>query len=146
MSCYCTLHINSTAHAQLPADLFLAKSLRNFSFTDNESAERRARRARLSAQGINARPNLPRYWWQMDTDGIVDGTDIHAHVYWLLAQLKKGRLLCELAAHGYEYWLSVYWGGNGTGGGPLITRETIEMLKLHDTQMGISFYYKDGSS
>lgn len=140
MNCYCTLHINSSDHEQLPSEMFLKKALKRIEFRDNESPERRARRERMSAKGIFQRSDLPRYWWHLDSSGKVVGDDIQAHLLWILAQLRKDKLLCELDLAGYQYWFSVFWEGNGTGGGPLITQRTIELLLRHKADLGIGFY------
>lgn len=140
MTCYCTLHINSNDHAQLPPGMFLSKSLKSIEFTDNESPERRARRERMLAKGIPQRPHLPRYWWQLDSNGKAYGDDVYAHLVWILAQLKKGRLLSDLNPAGYQYWFSVFWEGNGTGGGPLIAQDTMGLLLQHKADLGLGFY------
>jgi hypothetical protein len=94
----------------------------------------------MSAKGFMPRPNLPRYWWHFNSDGKVSEDDIHTHLLWMLAQLRKGRLLSELGLAGYQYWFSVFWQSNGTGGGPLITQQTAELLLRHKADLGIGFY------
>lgn len=145
MRCYCTLHINSRHRPELPAGMFLGKALRSIEFTDNESPERVARRDRLSAKGIVHHSDLPRYWWQLDSDGKVSGDDVHAHLAWLVAQLRKDKLLSELKAGDYQYWFSVFWPGNGTGGGPLVTRQAVELLARHEAELGVGFYYEEAT-
>lgn len=46
---------------------------------------------------------------------------------------------------GYKYYFSVFWGGNGTGGGPFITSETSALLAEHEAEIEICFYYEDAS-
>lgn len=79
----------------------------------------------------------------MDTNGKVDSDDLRDHLSWLLNRLKRGKLLTDLSLQGFEYYFSVFWGGNGTGGGPLITREALAMLTLHGAEMGVCFYYEE---
>lgn len=150
MTCYCTLIIHSSDHASLPVGVFRGSAIKKFEFTDQESAERRASRQRMRAAGFREHPNLPRYWWNLDTKGRVAGDDVHIHLAWLLGQLAKGSLLSALTAQGYTYWFSMFWGGNGTGGGPLITHEAVALLSLHGAEMGVSFYHEqaplDGSA
>ena len=140
---YCTLFISSRTHAALPSSIFLASAIRAADFSDNMSPERVASRARLQKAGIQQRPDVPRYWWHLDTNGKVDSDDLRDHLIWLLNLLKRGKLLTDLSLQGFEYYFSVFWGGNGTGGGPLITREALAMLTLHGAEMGICFYYQE---
>ena len=142
MTCYCTLHISSRDKAVLPAELFLASSSKAMIFVDQETPTRRASRARLHAQGILSRPDLPRYGWQLDTNGRVKGDTLHEHLNWIVGRLRSGKLLVELKTQNYDYWFSIFWGGNGTGGGPLITREATAILTRHDAPMGVGFYYE----
>ncbi|WP_157128542.1 hypothetical protein [Cupriavidus sp. USMAA2-4] len=145
MNCFCTLFINSRHNADLPVSMFSYRSISQFDFTDNESPERLAMRSRLEMKGILQSADRPRYWWNINTDGKVSGSDIDEHIAWLVARVRPGRLLNELSAAGYGYFFSVFWPGNGTGGGPLITLRTVEMLASHRAELGVGFYYDDAS-
>jgi hypothetical protein len=143
VTCYCTLHINSSDHAILPKDLFPSSAAKKFRFTDQQSPERKASRQRLRMQGLALSEDRARYWWHLNTDGRVMGDDIHVHISWLVGQLAKGQRLAALKAQGYHCWFSMFWGGNGSGGGPLITHEAMALLTLHEAELGVGFYYEE---
>lgn len=140
---YCSLFISSRTHSALPSSTFLASAIRTANFSDNMSPERVALPARLRKAGLEQRPDAPRYSWSLDTNGKVDSDDLRDHLIWLLNRLKKGKLLTDLSLQGFKYHFSVFWGGNGTGGGPLITHEAMAMLTLHGAEMGVCFYYQE---
>ena len=145
MTCSCTLFIRSNERSELPSEVFLQSSLENFDFTDEESPERRKSRTRLEAAGIRRRRDLHRYWWVLDTNGTVFSTSIEDHIKSLLSCLNNKRSLGDLKSMGYEYYFSVFWGGNGTGGGPFIKIETLALLAEHEAEIEICFYYEDAS-
>lgn len=145
MTCYCTLFIRSDDRSELPSEIFSQSSLEKFDFTDEESPERRQTRKRLDAAGIRRRPDLPRYGWVLDTNGTVFSTSIEDHIKSLLSCLNNERSLGDLKSMGYKYYFSVFWGGNGTGGGPFITSETLALLAGHEAEIEICFYYEDAS-
>ena len=140
---YCTLFIRSKNDGILPSSVFLASAIKSATFSDNRSPERVASRARLRKAGIAQRAGVPRYRWHLDTHGKVNSDDLGDHLGWLLNRLKKGKGLTDLRNQGFEYYFSVFWGGNGTGGGPLITREALAMLALHEAEIGVCFYYEE---
>ena len=146
MDTFCTLEINSEHLSKLPQGLFLANTLGHIVFTDNSSSERLAMRARMAARGFAQATNHPRYWWQLCSDGFVEHKEIHSHLIWILEHLRKGKLLSELGEAGFQYWFSVFWEGNGTGGGPLITLKATELLVRHKAEMGVSFYVNSKGS
>lgn len=145
MTCYCTLFIRSDDRSELPSEIFSQSSLEKFDFTDEESPERHQTRKRLDAAGIRRRPDLPRYGWVLETNGKVHSTSIEDHIKSLLSCLNNERRLGDLKSMGYKYYFSVFWGGNGTGGGPFITSETSALLAEHEAEIEICFYYEDAS-
>ena len=58
----------------------------------------------------------------------------------MLEVLKPELPLGDVFGDSFEYWLSVAWAGNGTGGGPLITARTSRLLAMHEIDLGVAFY------
>lgn len=142
---YCTLNIRSNVRAALPAGLLRPRSGMKFTRVDNQSSAIRARRQRVSRKlGLDEAP-IDRYHWSINTDGRVASEDIYDHVSWLFAPNASNRPLCEMLDEDFKYWLSVFWQGNGTGGGPLVTVPLADILLRHKMEMGICFYHFDSS-
>lgn len=137
---FCTLHIRSNDHGTLPAPLMAGASGVKFEFVDNQAPEQRARRARVRGKLGLGDVEIPRYHWQLRSEESVSADDIYAHVQSILAQLGVDRSLGEMLDSGYEFWFSVFWQGNGTGGGPLITQQMAALLMMHKVDLGIGFY------
>ncbi len=137
---FCTLHIRSGERSSLPARFFRPVKETGLVFKDLHAEAALARRARLREQLGLDDVALPRYYWRLCTENRVAGDDIHDHIQWLLACVRDGHRLLELKEAGYAYWLSVFWTGNGTGGGPLIDLPTVHILAREQISMGIGFY------
>ena len=142
MTDFCSLHICSNVHADLPADFWETREL-VISFTDNETPERRASFARLAKKGVVRRTNLPRYHWTFSSEGVVEGFDVYEHLAWVLGQIRSNHLLSDLQNLGYESWLQFYWESNGTGAGPLVTLQAAELLVRHGASLQFGFYWRE---
>ena len=59
---------------------------------------------------------------------------------WILDRIKSDLPLYQVLGDGFEYWFSLFWQGNGTGGGPLIALRTLELLVFHRAELGVAFY------
>lgn len=112
----------------------------NLKFVDHESPEVRERRMRVRSKLGLKDAAIPRYHWQLSSDGFVSSDDIHEHLLWLFERLQSDQPLSQLLETDFEYWFSVFWQGNGTGGGPLITLQTADLLVRHKAEMGVAFY------
>ena len=145
MTDFCSLHVRSDVHGELPVG-FLRKSKKiALLFVDNESPERRASFSRLRKKGgVHTAP--PRYHWSFSSDGYVDGFDVMKHLTWVLDRVQTGYLLSQLADAGYQCWLQFYWEGNGTGGGPTVTSEIAALLVLHKVDLQFGFYLEQESA
>jgi hypothetical protein len=140
MTEFCSLHIRSNVHAELPADFLKSRTMQEIIFTDNESPERRASFDRLARKGVIKRVELPRYHWTFSSEGYVEGFDIYRHLVWVLDQIRPGFLLSQLREAGFEFLLQFYWESNGTGGGPLVTLQIAELLVRHSVSLQFGFY------
>ena len=81
-----------------------------------------------------------RFDWSLCSKDFVVSDEIEDHLYWIFDQIKSKRSLSQVLGKEYQYWLSIFWGGNGTGGGPLITVDIAKLLVWHEISMGVSFY------
>lgn len=140
MTDFCSLHVRSDVHAELPAGFLRSRKKIDVVFTDNESPERRASFDRLRRSGAFQRVNPPRYHWWFSSDGFVEGFDVYRHLLWVLDQIQPKFLLSQLKDAGFECWLQFYWEGNGTGGGPLVTPQIAELLVRHNVSLQFGFY------
>jgi hypothetical protein len=139
MTDFCSLHIRSDVHGELPIG-FLRKSNKMYLFfVDNESPERRASFSRVRKRG-GAHTAPPRYHWSFSSEGHVEGFDVMKHLTWVLDQVQPGFLLSHLEDAGYQYWLQFFWEGNGTGGGPNVTAEIASLLVRHKANLVFGFY------
>jgi hypothetical protein len=112
----------------------------NLVFVDRDSPESRTRRERVRNKlGLENVP-LPRYHWRLSSDGFLDSDDVYEHLLWIFERIRSGYPLYQLLGDDFECWLSVFWRGNGTGGGPLITMQIAKLLTRHRVEMGIAFY------
>ena len=84
--------------------------------------------------------SIPRYHWRLSSDGFVDGDDIYDHFKWIFGLIQPGRPLFQQLGQDFQYGMSVFWSGNGTGGGPLLTLEVAELLVFHRMDIGVCFY------
>ncbi len=144
MTDFCSLHVRSDVHAQLPANFLRSPATVEITFTDNESPERRASFERLRKKGVLKRAGLPRYHWTFSSEGHVEGFDVYKHLVWVLDQIHPGGLLSQLQDAGFECLLQFYWEGNGTGGGPLVTLQIAELLVRHNVSLQFGFYLEQG--
>lgn len=140
MSVFCTLHIRSNSHAALPREFLRSSEKVNFEFVDNNSPDVRERRERVRKNLGLEEVSLPRFQWHLSSDGFVDSDMIYDHIAWIFGLIRPGRPLFQQLGQEFEYWMSVFWQGNGTGGGPLITLEIAELLLFHKVEMGVGFY------
>lgn len=143
MRYYCTFFLGA-GNKEAAADIFKSSAVRALVLKDERSPARRASAKRLQAAGFAMRNDLPRYTWHLDTRQTIgtDEYDPFVHVSWLLSQLKPGVQLAEAKNRGIESSLAFYWGGNGTGGGPFISRELAELLVRHQIDLKMGFYYE----
>ncbi len=143
MTYFCTFFLRSDDSAA-PSKLFIPEVLGALDFEDNNSPARLASVQRLQGVGFILRNDLPRYGWLLDTRDKVDPDEIDpfVHVSWLLSKLKAGVSLFEARKIGIESSLSFYWGGNGTGGGPMISVRLSELLVRHHINLDVGFYYE----
>ena len=140
MAVFCTLHIRSNVHGVLPDGFLLSRKKAKVEFLDHASPEVRERRMRLRGKLGLEEVALPRYHWRLSSDGSVASDDIHEHLLWILDRVKSDLPLYQSLGNDFEYWFSIFWQGNGTGGGPLITLPTSELLVRHKAEMGVAFY------
>jgi hypothetical protein len=129
----------------MPPRVFLRKMLGDLDFEDYRSASNLARAERLNKVGAGwslvQRNDLARYCWTLSSKEKIESDDLYEHVSWLAGSLQPGFTLKTLASMGFEYGISAYWGGGGTGGGPLITPRLSELLVRHDVNLDIGFYF-----
>lgn len=141
---YCGLVIGSKTLPELPQNLFLAKIKNRVELTDNFSPERIAQRAIFRTCGIpipEDSEHLARYWWSLSTQNRIDSYELHDHLHWLLAHFRSGVKAGDFLHGNYRGYLSVFWGASkGTGGGPLISPATSELLAMHQLPLDIGFY------
>lgn len=137
---FCTLHIRSNLHAALPCGFLRSANAINPEFVDNDSPDVRARRERVRKKLGLEDISLPRYHWRLSSDGFVDSDDIYDHLAWIFELIHPGRPLFQQLGQEFEFWISVFWEGNGTGGGPLFTLRVAELLVFHRVEMGVGFY------
>lgn len=140
MTAFCTLHIRSDQHAQLPEGFVRSRKRIKFEFVDQlapDVSERRIRvRRKLGLDDVA----VPRYHWRLSTEGFLESDDIHQHLLWIFDRIKSDVPLIESLGSSFDYWVSIFWQGNGTGGGPLITLQTTDLLAHHRAEMGVAFY------
>jgi hypothetical protein len=129
-------------------ELFQSDALELLDVEDNLSPLRIASAERMRAAGFIVRSDLPRFRWCLDTDGRFEEQTFNllAHVSWLLAQLKPSVSLAEARRRGVESFLSLYYAGNGTGGGPFISQELAQLLVRREIAMQVGFYYEDSGA
>ncbi|MDE2598514.1 MAG: hypothetical protein KGL40_02710 [Rhodocyclaceae bacterium] len=128
--------------------MFQAPALELLEVEDYLSPEKVASTERMRSAGFILRNDLPRFRWCLDTREKINAEsfDLFAHVSWLLAQLKPSVSLEEARDRGVELFLSLYYAGNGTGGGPLISQELAELLAHRGISMQVGFYYEDSNA
>lgn len=125
----------------LPHRFLRSRRKLNLVFRDHASPKARERRLRVRSKlGLEDVP-IPRYHWQLSSDGFVDSDDVYEHVVWIFERLQRGQPLSQLLGPDYEYGFSVFWPGNG----PLITLKTAELLVRHKAEMGVAFYVEPQS-
>jgi hypothetical protein len=148
MTCFCTLFLRSDS-SDAPKTLLVESALAALEVQDHQSAASLARAARLRAVGFVPRSDMPRFTWHLDTEaalGRAEELDPYVHVSWLLFQLKPGVLLADAADRGIEVSIGLYWGGNGTGGGPFVSAQLGELLARHKVGLQLGFYYEDADA
>lgn len=143
MKIFCTLFLRSN-QSSIPPDVFQESFSEKLYFEDLRSAANLARAERLRKSSANwqfiQRNDLPRYYWELSSKEAVKGNDLHEHIAWLLGNLQPGFSLKNLSSMGFEYGLSTYWEGRGTGGGPLIAPKLAKFLFQHNVSLDIGFY------
>lgn len=144
---YCTLIVRSDREREAE-ELFQAHALDLLEVEDNLSPMRIASAERMRAAGFVMRSDLPRFTWFLDTKKRFeeDTFDLFTHVSWLLAQLKPSMSLANGRARGVESFLSLFYAGNGTGGGPYISQEVAELLVHREIAMQVGFYYEESDA
>lgn len=140
MAVFCTLHIRSNLHADLPRGFLRRRKKMNLEFVDNNLPESRARVERMRKFPWFQDIQRPRYHWRLSSEKFVNDDDLYKHLMWVFERVRPNYLLSQLEDAGFEYWLSVFWQGNGTGGGPLITHKVAQLLTRHKVDMGVAFY------
>ena len=148
MRYYCLLIIRSNSKGTA-SSIFRAKALDVLGFEDtcsevNLARAERWRKSNSSVQFIE-RSDLPRYCWSLTSLSGIDEkvSDPFEHVSWLMSQLKRGVSLANVKNQGVECVLAFYWGGLGSGGGPLITPGLSNMLVQHNIDLSIGFYMEN---
>jgi hypothetical protein len=126
--------------------VFKKASFSKFEFTDLEEPER-VRRSLVLDRKLESilkkkapTKNEFRYWWTLSSESFVDTELIESHLHWILSNLRTGKLLSDLSAHQINYFVSCFWHGNGTGGGPLLSVDFIDTLQKQKTAFAVSFY------
>jgi hypothetical protein len=138
---YCDLVISSRTNGELPNNVFLTQSLRQFEFIDNESPERAKLRLRWAQSGRTMNEFVSRFWWSISSRNHVNSNNLLDHVNWLLGNLKKNRSLLDSFSSDYVVCFSAFWGeGNGTGSGPTISCELAEKLASIRVPLEIGIY------
>lgn len=140
MKTFCTLHIRSASQDRLPKELFRPSANVLVKFKDCHDQDLRASRARVSKAIGRALPEIPRYHWQITSDGFVDGEDIEDHLLWVFHLLPSDAHLCDLLTGDFDCWISTFWVGNGTGGGVLLSVKVSNLLARHKVELAIGFY------
>jgi hypothetical protein len=143
MSTFCTLHIISESSSTLPSGFLHARSKSDVDFVDLESPEASATRKRVRAKLGLLDVQVPRYRWRLCSNDFVTSDDIYDHLTWIFNCIQPAHALFEHLGEGYTYWLSTFWGGNGTGGGPLIELRSLDILAKHRVEIGIAFYLEE---
>lgn len=144
---YCTLFVRSDREREAE-ELVQAHALELLEVEDNLSPMRIASAERMRAAGFVMRSDLPRFTWYLDTNHRFeeDTFDLFTHVSWLLAQLKPSVSLADARTRGVESFLSLFYAGNGTGGGPYISQEVAELLVRRELAMQVGFYYEESDA
>ncbi len=138
---YCDLVIYSNEINCLPKNLFLTKAKKKIDYTNNFSPERVAQRLRWEKAGIRMRKTIERHWWTLSSKNSNSGDNLENHILWLLSHLRANTFLSTELDERYDYYISVFWGSsNGTGGGPLIKCDLMEILIKHKLELAIGFY------
>ena len=140
MTVACTLHIRSNVYAELPSGFLRPRKKAKFVFVDNLSPEMLERRGRVRRRLGLDDVAIPRYHWRLSSDGLVSGDDLHKHLQWLLGHIQSEHAINDLLGASFAYWFAASWTGNGTGGGPLISLASAELLVRHRAEMGVAFY------
>lgn len=140
MKTFCTLHIRSPSQDRLPKGLFRPSAEMLVEFKDCHDQDLRASRARVSKAIGRSLPEIPRYGWKIASDAFVAGDDIEDHLLWIIHLLPPNARLCELLAGDFDYWISTFWVGNGTGGGVLLSVKISDLLARHKVPLAIGFY------
>lgn len=144
---YCSLFVRSDREGEAEA-MFEQQALDLLQVEDSLSPSRLASAERLRSAGFVMRNDLPRFRWILDTRERFeeDTFNLFAHVSWLLAQIKPSVSLEDVRSRGVESFLSLYYGGNGTGGGPYISQEVAELLVRQRIAMQVGFYYEESDA
>jgi hypothetical protein len=130
---YCTLVISSSEKSVLPGNAFTKKFREVVEFRDIEERKRQ--------KGVRAiAAHVDRYWWILNTNGKVDSDRLIDHVEHFLRFRKGTSTLGALWDLGYKIKLSVFWEGFGTGGGPTIDLDLIELLHKERLPIQVGFY------
>ncbi len=142
---YCLLIIRSNSE-DAASSIFRPQAMDMLGFEDLRLEKHGAsgallRQASSSVQFV-VRSDLPRYCWSLNSLKAIDQSvsDPLEHVSWLLSQLKRGISLADAQKQGIECVMALYWGGLGSGGGPLITPRLSSLLIQHDINLSIGFY------
>jgi hypothetical protein len=144
---YCTLFVGANREREAE-ELFQPQALGLLEIEDNLSPERVASANRLRSAGFLLRNGLPRFRWCLNTLEKFDPEkfDLFTHVSWLLSQLKPTASLKAARTRGVESFLSLYYAGNGTGGGPYISTELAALFARHEISMQVGFYYEESDT
>jgi hypothetical protein len=144
--CFLTLKLYSKTTSELPTDLIKKQAYSAFEYVDYQDPSRLRRRRELD-QKIGEIMNRAaptelqfRHWWTLSTDGFVESDDLSVHLEWILKKFRRGKIIGDLEKFQIEHFISCFWRGNGTGGGPLLSVELISVLHRQRTELAVSFY------
>jgi hypothetical protein len=132
---YCTLIIEHDSLSGIPEGFFTDVFHREVVFRENRDRPK-SRYSRVAETYVN------RFAWIVHSKNRVGGDSFSEHVNFLLSYLADGKTMKQLSQLGYECEISVYWGGRGTGGGPLIDKNLIRLFYEQSICLHVGFYFE----
>lgn len=137
---YCILWVRINNH-QLLIDAMLPRRVQRISITNRHSEQARASAKRRIDLGFPAEDEAHQYYGVISSLNRIKGTDVSEHVEWIFSNFKPEFSMSSWTNHGAEFGLSYgWWGGTGTGYGPMISPRVGGLLLKHNIQLEISLY------